>query len=109
MIKKTYNPCDDCQYSYSRNNQESGMCKICELNYFKDRQQIGWTRFKDRPPELLQEVLCYRGDFNGDLMNTYTYLGGGMWKDDYGINYRTEEDGITRWMPLPEPPKRGII
>lgn len=29
--KQTYNPCDDCQYSYSKNNQESGMCKICEF------------------------------------------------------------------------------
>ena len=35
--QKTYNPCDDCRYSFSRNNQESGMCKICELEYFKDR------------------------------------------------------------------------
>ena len=37
--KQTYNPCDDCQYSYSKNNQESGMCKICEFVYFRDRQQ----------------------------------------------------------------------
>ena len=35
--KQTYNPCDDCQYSYTKNNQESRMCKICELEYFKDR------------------------------------------------------------------------
>lgn len=34
--KQTYNPCDDCQYSYSRNGQESGMCKICEFAYFRD-------------------------------------------------------------------------
>lgn len=37
--KQTYNPCDDCQYSYSKNNQESGMCKICEFTYFRDRKQ----------------------------------------------------------------------
>lgn len=37
--KQTYNPCDDCQYSYSKNNQESGMCKICEFPYFRDRKQ----------------------------------------------------------------------
>ena len=36
---RTYNPCDDCQYSYSKNGQESGMCKICEFTYFKDRKQ----------------------------------------------------------------------
>ena len=37
--RQTYNPCDDCQYSYSKNNQESRMCKICEFTYFKDRKQ----------------------------------------------------------------------
>ena len=37
--KQTYNPCDDCQYSYSKNGQESGMCQICEFTYFKDRKQ----------------------------------------------------------------------
>ena len=37
--KQTYNPCDDCRYSYSKNNQESGMCKICEFPYFRDRKQ----------------------------------------------------------------------
>ena len=31
---KTYNPCDDCKYSYSKNNQESEMCKICEFTYY---------------------------------------------------------------------------
>ena len=29
--KKTYNPCDDCLHSYSLNNQENDMCKICEF------------------------------------------------------------------------------
>lgn len=33
-MNKTYNPCDDCQYSYSKTGQESGMCKICEFTYF---------------------------------------------------------------------------
>lgn len=37
--KQTYNPCDDCQYSYSKNGQENEMCKICEFTYFKDRKQ----------------------------------------------------------------------
>ena len=32
--KQTYNPCDDCRYSYSKNGQESEMCKICEFTYF---------------------------------------------------------------------------
>ena len=28
---KTFNPCDECDYSFSKQNQESGMCKICEF------------------------------------------------------------------------------
>lgn len=30
-MKQTFNPCDECDYSYSKNNQDSGMCKICEF------------------------------------------------------------------------------
>ncbi len=33
---RTYCPCDECPYSYSRNGEESNTCKICELTYFKD-------------------------------------------------------------------------
>ena len=29
--KQTYNPCDECEYSYSKNNHETSMCKICEF------------------------------------------------------------------------------
>ena len=28
---QTFNPCDECDYSYSKNNQETGMCEICEF------------------------------------------------------------------------------
>lgn len=35
--RRTYNPCDDCQYSYSKNNQESDMCKICEFKELLDK------------------------------------------------------------------------
>ena len=34
--KQTYNPCDDCRYSFSKNSQESRMCKVCEFTYFKN-------------------------------------------------------------------------
>lgn len=30
-MKQTFNPCDECEYSYSKNNQESQMCDICEF------------------------------------------------------------------------------
>ena len=34
---ETYNPCDDCQYSFSKNNQESNICKICEFRQLLDK------------------------------------------------------------------------
>lgn len=34
-MNKTYNPCDECRYSYSKNNQEHPMCEICEFVYFR--------------------------------------------------------------------------
>jgi hypothetical protein len=37
--KQTYNPCDECWYSCSKNNQDTGMCKICEFTYFKEHKQ----------------------------------------------------------------------
>ena len=43
--KKTYSPCDECPHSYSKNNQESNMCKICEFN----RQQAEIERLKEYP------------------------------------------------------------
>ena len=33
---RTYNPCDDCSYSFSENNQESSVCKICEFEQSLD-------------------------------------------------------------------------
>lgn len=33
---KTYSPCDDCQYSYSKNGQEMSTCNICEYKHLQD-------------------------------------------------------------------------
>lgn len=33
---RTFNPCDECGYSYSKQNHESGMCKICEFKKMLD-------------------------------------------------------------------------
>ena len=30
--ENTYSPCDDCQYNYSSNGQDMGMCEMCEFN-----------------------------------------------------------------------------
>lgn len=69
------------------------------------RKQSEWISVEDRLPDKGQEVLAYRGDYNGDMMNTYTYLGRKNWEDDYGYRGSTEHEGITHWMPLPVPPK----
>ena len=39
-FRETYNPCDECNYSYSKNNQEMGMCKICEFNKLLQEPEI---------------------------------------------------------------------
>lgn len=34
---ESYNPCDDCPHSFSKNNQESSVCKICEFKELLDK------------------------------------------------------------------------
>ena len=40
-MNKSYNPCDDCQYNHSKQNQESGMCKYCEFKKYIDLEEQG--------------------------------------------------------------------
>ena len=37
----TFNPCDECNYSYSKNNEVSSMCKICEFKQCLDLERQG--------------------------------------------------------------------
>ena len=39
--KVTYNPCDECRYSYSKQNQESNQCKVCEFKTYIDAERQG--------------------------------------------------------------------
>lgn len=32
--KKLYNPCDDCKYGKSKQNQESSICNVCEFKMY---------------------------------------------------------------------------
>lgn len=59
------------------------------------------------PPEVDQDVLVYRGAHLGGLMQVMTYKGDNVWEDDYGYLCHGDEEGITYWMPLPEPPVVG--
>ena len=40
-LKVTYNPCDECRYSYSKQNQESNQCKVCEFKTYVDSERQG--------------------------------------------------------------------
>ena len=64
-----------------------------------------WISVEDRLPNKNQDVLIYRGNHIGDMMYVYTYLGNNEWEDEYGYWTRTDDEGITHWQPLPEPPK----
>lgn len=68
--KQTYNPCDDCPHSYSKNAQESGMCKICEFIYFRDRKQSEGVK------EVLEKAASkFAGysDYHGDTILQVLY------------------------------------
>lgn len=102
--KQTYNPCDDCQYSYSKNAQESGMCKICEFPYFRDRKQSEgeWVRaenppdeYRDEYGELIPFLVCCKGT----VYPFRAMYDGTNWGDGIGVLK------VTHWMPLPDPPK----
>lgn len=64
-----------------------------------------WISVEDRLPEEAQEVLCFRGTDIGALMDVYTYIGDNKWEDSYENWNYGDLEGITHWMPLPEPPK----
>lgn len=64
-----------------------------------------WIPVTERLPEKDVDVLCSRGNHIGALMDVYTYIDYNYWEDSYGYLCRAEDEGITHWMHLPEPPK----
>lgn len=40
-MKKIFNPCDECNYSYSKNNESTNMCKICEFKQYRNLEEQG--------------------------------------------------------------------
>ena len=111
--KKTYNPCDDCTYSYSKNSQESGMCKICELEYFKDRlldvrdacKQSEWISVEERLPEKSgYYLICQKSSlWCEEIIQTARWnISSQRFR---GAQAGCFMDNVTHWMPLPEAPK----
>lgn len=64
-----------------------------------------WIPVTERLPNENEDVLCSRGNHIGALMDVYTYKGNNKWEDTYGNWNYGDIEGITHWMPLPEPPK----
>lgn len=96
---------EDILQEYTNCYSEVDKEVLAKMIYNAGYRKQEWISVEDRLPDKWQEVLAYRGDFNGDMMNTYKYLGSGNWQDDYGYRVSAEYEGITHWMPLPEPPK----
>jgi hypothetical protein len=95
----------------------AGHCKIRAITFDVDRFADfliangvtfqKWISVEDRLPDKNDDVLCSRGNHIGALMDVYTYVGDYKWCDTYGYRISTEDEGITHWMPLPEPPKEN--
>lgn len=51
-LTKIFNPCDECNYSYSKNNEITNMCKRCELKQYRHLEEQG----------LLLKLPCKVGD-----------------------------------------------
>ena len=64
-----------------------------------------WIPVTERLPNENEDVLCSRGNHIGALMDVYAYKGDNKWEDTYGYWSYGHVEGITHWMPLPEPPK----
>jgi hypothetical protein len=91
------------KYPYNLNH--CGALDIAE--WVKNQPTVSpyeWISVEDRLPEKNTEVLVYHGDWIGNLMDVYTYLGNDEWEDTSGYWGSPRNEGITHWMPLPTPP-----
>ena len=63
-----------------------------------------WIDFRETTPKKYEVVLCYQGDFIGNNMGIYRYMGEDNWRDSRGCYTRTKSEGITHWTKLPPKP-----
>ena len=75
-VKRTYNPCDECGYSYSKLNQESNQCKICEFKTY------------------INDVLCSFTDTATLTLNKNTDITGLQPTFTADSSYTTESSGV---------------
>lgn len=69
MSRLTFNPCDECVYSYSKNNQEMTTCKCCEFRTYLDLEEQG---------RLVEVIRCKDCIRYGD-----EYVVGAGWCDEH--------------------------
>ena len=58
-MKRIFNPCDECNYSYSKNNEVTNVCKRCEFNQYRKLEEQG----------LLLKLPCKVGDVLWNIEN----------------------------------------
>jgi hypothetical protein len=82
-----------------RNGGDDAIAAACEL-------MPRWISVEDRLPNPGADVLIYYGTvgLDGEMLVAHCHVDGKVeWADDVGLRIRSE--GVTHWMPLPEPPE----
>lgn len=99
-------PCMTCEFYDDGDKCERRHNEFAADNLIANGVTIQrWIPVTERLPKEDADVLCFRGNHIGGLMDVYTYVGFDQWQDTYGNLCYTVGEGITHWMPLPEPPK----
>jgi hypothetical protein len=97
--------CEECDYLCSNRCKSSMTADHLLANgvtFAKDTNVPSWIPVSERLPEEWKEVLVL-SEFV--CCETAVYLGiPGKWRVTWNHNM-LEENSITHWMPLPEPPK----
>ena len=71
-------------------------CHDCSIGTTFDGFVSKWISIKDRLPEIYQPILTY--DRKGDIISSER-------TEDYkGTPQFDNDDEVTHWMPLPDPP-----
>lgn len=118
-MDKTFTPCEDCPYSYSKNGQDMGMCEICELTYFANETKKLTTELKTNKQEWISvDERLPENDWGKHWKDrnyylVYTEPSGLMYVATFGFkeydwwisNPERVLEQVTHYMPLSQKPK----
>ena len=95
---------DDCPYYHTAPECSANMCRDA-LAYIQqlEAQVPKWISAKERLPEKHKFVIVYYGKFRGVIMSAMAWDG----ENWYDGSFNGDNEWITHWMPLPEPPKEN--